>query len=104
MPWITMWIPPANVEKIKVIPGVKETMPEGYGKFDQYCVVRIRNKAKENPEYEDFAHFCSQCAGWVEGMPQERNEADMGMLCGRRGVVTTCRRCGHELGFFGAGS
>lgn len=46
-------------------------------------------------------HFCGLCGGWIEGTMNESYEDSIGPLCGRRGTVMSCRRCGWELKFVG---
>lgn len=104
MPYRTIWVPPDNVEKIKVILGTKDALPD---EFERWPGNRaIRKGLKEDPlrnirRPEDFLHFCPICKGWVEGEPDERREDTIGPLCGRRGIVASCRRCGWEIDFNG---
>jgi len=47
-------------------------------------------------------HRCNECGGWLEGSPLVQTEDDLSEFTeGRRGVVTRCRRMGHELAFTG---
>lgn len=50
---------------------------------------------------EDQYYKCPYCKGWIKGQPYEAREDSAGLLAGRRGVMTSCIRCGSELGFEG---
>ena len=48
-----------------------------------------------------FFYYCDICEGWIEGYAYQYEEDDLGPLCGRKGTVSSCIRCGHEIGFSG---
>lgn len=50
----------------------------------------------------DYLYYCGTCEGWIDASPGTRTVDDLGLLSGRRGIVTYCKRCGHELSFRGA--
>jgi hypothetical protein len=85
MPFQTVWVP------LEKPPKVVKKLPDG-AEVEGRCEAHLGDK-----EW----HKCSMCKGWVEGRAGQRREDSMGILCGRRGRVTYCQRCGHEIGFFG---
>jgi len=113
MPWRTVWEPPPGVEKIKVIPGTKDVLPEGFEKWFNHSLIKAKIREKllsphgtvddeDRVKESDHLHFCPICKGWVEGKPDQHQEDTMGPMCGRRGNVTSCRRCGWEIDFNGS--
>lgn len=49
----------------------------------------------------DQYYRCPYCKGWIKGQPYEAREDSAGFLAGRRGVTTSCIRCGSEISFEG---
>lgn len=105
MPWETVWVPPKDLKKIKVIPGSEKEIPPGFAPYflcmGSGSVLRSADEGKPDEEAE-FLHFCPSCMGWVEGKPDMLREDTSGPLCGRKGTSTSCRRCGRKIGFFGS--
>ena len=46
-------------------------------------------------------YWCPHCKEQVAGLPKQYRVNDLGILSGRKGVVTECRQCGLELHFSG---
>jgi len=88
MPYQMVWIPPE-----KEINVIKE-LPNG---------TEVRGDTAFLDDGKTFKQWykCERCEGWVEGEPDEYNEDTIGPLCGRRGTVTSCKRCGWEISFWG---
>jgi hypothetical protein len=62
----------------------------------------IRDKKDgKNVDHRMF-YYCTHCEGWIEGHPYEYHENTIGPLSGRDGTVSSCIRCGNEIGFSGA--
>ncbi len=57
---------------------------------------------KDEPWDKGVYTYCPWCKGWIEGFPIQEHEDTMGPLSGRCGTVSYCRRCGHEIDFFGS--
>lgn len=89
---------------------VHESLPEGFEVVNEiynYKVGRIPFEklieANDKKQPVDIRMFynCRFCKGWIDGHPYEHYESDLGPLCGRRGYVSSCIRCGNEIAFCG---
>lgn len=106
MPWEQVWVTNPADETMPVL----ETYPEGFEEFGGWGsfktarrsiqVLLDAQKRGEKLDYREFYH-CRYCKGWIEGKPYQYHESNLGPLCGRRGEVSSCIRCGHEIGFSG---
>lgn len=106
MPWEQTWVPnPAdnNVELFQTLPEGFQVAREIYGYKVGMIPFDAALSASKNDEKVDsrIFYFCNYCNGWINGHPYEYHEDDIGPLCGRRGIVSSCIRCGHEIAFSG---
>lgn len=108
MPWKQVWEPNPSDDNI---PLLKELPPEfKQGDFSWGGVktasipvdvlIREHQEGKKIPKITSY-YYCDDCKGWIAGYPYEYREDDIGPLCGRRGTVFSCIRCGNEIGFNG---
>lgn len=90
------WTPPPREPHLEV----SKELPEGYKEWSsdpkRACLEGEIPVIAEKP-----FHHCFMCEGWVEGNPNKYEENSMGVMCGRDGEVSYCRRCGTEIGFSG---
>ena len=99
MSWQYTFVPNPSDENIPVL----ENPPAGFeiSNDRNYKTARIPfDQMMESNDTRDF-YYCLHCNGWIEGIPFEHHEDDIGPLCGRRGIVSSCIRCGNEIGFSG---
>ena len=86
-----------------------KTLPEGFVEENAWgykvgrkpIEVLFQDKDNGVPIDSRIFYHCQYCEGWIEGSPSQHNEDTIGPLCGRRGTVTVCCRCTHEIGFCG---
>lgn len=106
MPWERTWVQNPSDNEIEV----HQFLPEGFEEYPtcgQFKHSRLPTEvlieAQKSGKALDHRSFyeCTYCNGWIEGRPYEYYESDLGPLCGRRGTVSSCRRCGREIGFSG---
>jgi hypothetical protein len=106
MPWEQTWVPNPADDSIPV----HETLPEGFEVVNEiynYKVGRvplekvIEASEKKLPVDTRIFYHCNYCKGWIHGHPYEYHQDDIGPLCGRRGYVSSCIRCGNEIAFCG---
>ena len=105
MPWKQVWVPNPTNKTLKV----HKELPPGFkaSEWGRPTTAHIPAaslvKDKQAGKKPDFRWFyeCAYCKGWIEGRPSQYEESNLGPLCGRRGTVYSCIRCGHELGFEG---
>jgi hypothetical protein len=106
MPWRYVFEPnpsDTGIPVLKELPeGYSETKGWGEYKVAGYPLDKLIKEAKEGrtADYKSF-YQCRYCDGWIEGKAYEYFEDDIGPLCGRRGTVSACIRCGNEIGFSG---
>lgn len=106
MPWKRTWVPNPKDESIEVFKQLPERFEEqkGWGEIAHAFIpvkLLIEDKANGKPIDARILYHCAQCEGWIEGRPYEYREDNIGHLCGRRGTVSCCKRCGTEMGFSG---
>jgi len=105
MPWEQVWVPNPSDENIPLHKNPPDNFQqyEGWGcKMARRSVESLIEDHKQGKELDHRTYYyCRECKGWIEGKPTEYHEDNIGPLCGRRGTVTACIRCGDEIGFCG---
>lgn len=106
MPWQHVFVPNPSDDKLPVLKKVpKDYEVTGADWSFQRARLpfdKLLEKYKANKNFKERRFYsCRYCKGWIEGEPYEYHEDDIGPLCGRRGDVFSCIRCGNEIGFCG---
>lgn len=108
MPWRHTFVPNPSDKSIKV----RKKLPKGFlvddfistYKVAQYPIDKLIERIKEGkskPIDTKSLYFCQHCNGWLEGIPYQYRQDNIGNRCGRRGMCSSCKRCGGEIGFSG---
>lgn len=106
MPWKHVWEDNPSDETISVLtelpPRFEERLECGRIKT-AYIPAKLLIEDKQNGKPIDarILYHCPYCKGWIDGRPYEYRVDNIGPLCGRRGITSSCIRCGREIGFSG---
>jgi len=106
MPWKHVFVPNPSDESLPVL----DKVPDGYEiskltwSFQEarLPIDKLIEMHKADVKFRETQFYnCKYCKGWIEGEPYQYHEDNIGPLCGRRGTVYSCIRCGREIGFSG---
>lgn len=101
MPWETKrrWVEPKK--EIEVI----QELPEGvtiYGGGLNSCRMAYFDDKSWYECKKPYEDSVIGCGGWIEGRYETTKDDTIDILCGRKGRVHRCRKCGKEVGFDGS--
>ena len=101
MPWKQVWEPSPSDLNMPVLTELPEGVNEQSNHWTSMVGLREAN-GRIDGEWVTFTH-CNYCKGWIKGgaFESQVNTLDSRRLAGRQGTEYYCRRCGHELAFFG---
>jgi len=106
MPWKHVFEPNPSDNSLNVL----KTLPDGFEETSGWGGFKTASRRMEDlleqkkqgvPLDHRMFYTCQFCKGWIEGRPYEYQENTIGPLCGRKGYVSSCIRCGNEIGFSG---